>query len=148
MKQHAELKAQLLARIELGKEAELDLAALERVEKLMADHEAVAGTIKNHHAVELGRNGGRKGGLARAKLLSKDQRSEIARMGAAKRWGKLTPYHQPTPADSAEAVPLEPHPDLEQLAAHPSQAVAASSGQGQAEGSNPRPESHTPAAGL
>ena len=35
-------------------------------------------------AAELGREGGR----ARAKKLSAEQRSEIARKGAAKRWGK------------------------------------------------------------
>ena len=37
-------------------------------------------------AVGLGRLGGKKGGPARAKKLSKKQRSEIAKKAAAKRW--------------------------------------------------------------
>ena len=47
---------------------------------------------KNPAAVELGRlgglAGGRKGGLARAKKLSKKRRREIAQQAAAARWGK------------------------------------------------------------
>lgn len=39
---------------------------------------------KNKAAVELGR----KGGQARAKRLTPEQRTEIARKAAAKRWGK------------------------------------------------------------
>ena len=39
---------------------------------------------KNKAAVELGRKGGR----ARAKKLTPEQRSEIARKAAAKRWAK------------------------------------------------------------
>lgn len=42
---------------------------------------------KNPAAVELGRLGGLKGGKARAKKLSPEQRSEIARKAARKRWG-------------------------------------------------------------
>jgi hypothetical protein len=41
---------------------------------------------KNPAAVALGRLGGKKGGLARAKKLSKAQRSEIARKAALSRW--------------------------------------------------------------
>ena len=37
---------------------------------------------------ELGRAGGLKGGKARAKALSPEKRSEIARAAAAKRWSK------------------------------------------------------------
>ncbi len=37
-------------------------------------------------AVALGRKGGLKGGRARADKLSPEQRSEIARKAAAKRW--------------------------------------------------------------
>jgi hypothetical protein len=37
---------------------------------------------KAHHS-----RGGKKGGAARAKALTAEQRSEIARKGAAKRWG-------------------------------------------------------------
>jgi hypothetical protein len=39
-------------------------------------------------AVLMGRRGGLKGGRARAEKLSPERRSEIARMAAAKRWGK------------------------------------------------------------
>ena len=41
---------------------------------------------KNPAAVALGRLGGKKGGPARAKKLSKKRRSEIARMAARARW--------------------------------------------------------------
>ena len=41
---------------------------------------------KNPAAVELGRLGGLKGGKARAKKLTKAQRSEIAKKAAAARW--------------------------------------------------------------
>jgi hypothetical protein len=41
---------------------------------------------KNPAAVALGRMGGLKGGKARAKALSPEQRSEIARKAAQSRW--------------------------------------------------------------
>lgn len=41
---------------------------------------------KNPHAVALGRLGGKKGGKARAKKLTAEQRSVIARKAAAARW--------------------------------------------------------------
>ena len=43
---------------------------------------------KNPAAVALGRLGGKKGGLARAKALSKKQRAAIAKKAAAARWNK------------------------------------------------------------
>ena len=43
---------------------------------------------KNPHAVELGRMGGKKGGKARAEKLTAEERSEIARKGAAARWSR------------------------------------------------------------
>lgn len=43
---------------------------------------------KNEAAVALGRLGGKKGGPARAKALSKKRRSEIARGAAKARWKK------------------------------------------------------------
>ena len=43
---------------------------------------------KDPAAVLLGRRGGRKGGPARAKKLSKKRRSEIAREAARARWKK------------------------------------------------------------
>lgn len=43
---------------------------------------------KNPAAVALGRLGGLKGGKARAAKLSPEQRSEIAKNAAKKRWSK------------------------------------------------------------
>lgn len=43
---------------------------------------------KNQAAVELGRLGGKKGGKARAEKLTPEQRSEIAKNAAQKRWRK------------------------------------------------------------
>jgi len=43
---------------------------------------------KNPAAVELGRLGGLKGGPARAKKLTPEQRREIARKAANARWAK------------------------------------------------------------
>lgn len=45
-------------------------------------------TGKDPAAVSLGRRGGLKGGPARAAKLTAEQRSEIGRKAAAKRWGK------------------------------------------------------------
>ena len=45
---------------------------------------------KDPLAVELGRRGGKKGGPARAKKLTPEQRQEIARKAARARWGKAT----------------------------------------------------------
>ena len=41
---------------------------------------------KNAAAVALGRLGGKKGGAARAAVLTPEQRSEIARKAASTRW--------------------------------------------------------------
>jgi hypothetical protein len=43
---------------------------------------------KNQAAVELGRLGGMKGGKARAKSLTPEKRSEIAKKAAKARWKK------------------------------------------------------------
>jgi hypothetical protein len=45
-------------------------------------------SAKDAAAVSLGRRGGLKGGRARAKSLSPEKRSEIAKKGAAGRWRK------------------------------------------------------------
>jgi hypothetical protein len=45
------------------------------------------GPEKNPNAVALGKLGGAKGGKARAAKLTAEERSEIARRAAAKRWG-------------------------------------------------------------
>jgi hypothetical protein len=44
-------------------------------------------SAKNEAAVALGKLGGKKGGAARAEKLTPEQRSEIARKAALKRWG-------------------------------------------------------------
>ncbi len=43
---------------------------------------------KDPAAVELGRRGGKKGGPARAKKLTSEERSEISRRAAQARWKK------------------------------------------------------------
>ena len=50
--------------------------------------DAVEDDGKNPAAVALGRLGGKKGGPARAKKLTADERSEIARIAALARWRK------------------------------------------------------------
>lgn len=60
--------------------------------KLIAD--IATGAVEETHcdegkdpaAVSLGRKGGLKGGSARAKALTKEQRSEIAKKAASARW--------------------------------------------------------------
>ena len=47
-------------------------------------------TSKDPAAVELGRKGGLKGGAARAKKLTPEQRSVIAKKAAQTRWTELT----------------------------------------------------------
>jgi hypothetical protein len=54
----------------------------------MAKKKTEAPAEKNAAAVALGRLGGLKGGVARAKSLSKKRRSEIAKKAAQKRWAK------------------------------------------------------------
>lgn len=49
------------------------------------------GSTKNPAAVSLGRLGGLKGGKARAKSLTKRERSEAARKAARARWRKKKP---------------------------------------------------------
>ncbi len=43
---------------------------------------------KDRAAVALGRKGGKRGGPARAKVLTPEERSEIAKKAAAARWGE------------------------------------------------------------
>jgi hypothetical protein len=43
---------------------------------------------KNPHAVELGRLGGKKGGVSRAQKLSAEERKQIAQKAAQARWRK------------------------------------------------------------
>jgi len=51
-------------------------------------HSAPPKHRKNPHAVALGRKGGLKGGAARARNLSPEQRRQIAVAAARARWGK------------------------------------------------------------
>ena len=53
-----------------------------------AEESPPEGNGKNPHAVALGRLGGMKGGKARAKKLSPEQRREIAQKAAKARWNK------------------------------------------------------------
>lgn len=58
---------------------------------------------KDPAAVALGRRGGKKGGPARARVLSAEQRQEIARMGAAARWAdRRNRQLEPTDDESEE----------------------------------------------
>ena len=50
------------------------------------DHWVDPATGKNAAAVELGRLGGKKGGVARASKLSDERKAEIARKAAQVRW--------------------------------------------------------------
>jgi hypothetical protein len=50
--------------------------------------EATSESGKNPHAVALGRLGGKKGGPARAKKLTSEQRRDIARKAARARWSR------------------------------------------------------------
>lgn len=59
----------------------VDLATGEATEETRANDDG-----KDPAAVSLGRRGGLKGGKARAEKLTPDQRAEIARNAAAKRW--------------------------------------------------------------
>jgi len=45
-------------------------------------------SVKNPHAVALGKLGGQRGGAARARKLTKERRQEIARKAARARWSK------------------------------------------------------------
>jgi hypothetical protein len=70
-----------------GKRQSKDLNELAKniVDTATADQKP---TKKNPAAVALGRLGGLKGGPARAKKLTKKQRSESARKAAQARWAK------------------------------------------------------------
>lgn len=57
----------------------------------LGDSEAEVEPEKDPRAVELGRQGGLKGGHARAEKLSGERRREIAQQAAAARWHRQTP---------------------------------------------------------
>ena len=60
----------------------VDIAAGEMADPLLTSDG------RNAAAVMLGRRGGLKGGVARALKLSPDERSQIAKKAASKRWEK------------------------------------------------------------
>jgi hypothetical protein len=70
-----------------------NLAAFEAVRRLTEEaeegemeQEPSAEELRSHAAAILGRLGGKKGGPARARKLSKKRRAEIARKAARARW--------------------------------------------------------------
>ena len=56
-------------------------------------------STKNPDTVSLGQRGGKIGGRARASALSPERRSEIAKQGAAKRWGASPPLPEASQVD-------------------------------------------------
>ena len=69
-------------------EATSEEAPQESIEESPQDEATPEDTDKKPAAVALGRLGGLKGGKARAKKLTKKQRSESARKAALARWDK------------------------------------------------------------
>jgi len=67
---------------------DLNLLAASIVEDATNDNPTDEHSTKNPAAVALGRLGGLKGGKARAKKLTPEQRKEIARKAARARWKK------------------------------------------------------------
>lgn len=66
----------------------MDINKLAKAIVDQATVETTAKPEKNKAAQELERLGGLKGGTARANKLTPEQRSEIAKKAAAKRWSK------------------------------------------------------------
>ena len=69
-----------------NKKQDINQLASSILEQTIKESEKDAG--KNPHAVALGRMGGLKGGKARSDKLTPEQRTEIAKKAAAKRWAK------------------------------------------------------------
>ncbi|MCG2776616.1 MAG: hypothetical protein L6406_13140 [Desulfobacterales bacterium] len=67
---------------------DLNLLAASIVEDATNDNPTDEPSTKNPAAVALGRLGGLKGGPARAKKLTPEQRKKIARKAARSRWAK------------------------------------------------------------
>ena len=77
------------------RDSDFAVTAFRVVEQVIKNTETIEVEIvqfegKNPHAVALGKLGGSKGGKARAAKLTSEQRTEIAKKAAAKRWGKKT----------------------------------------------------------
>lgn len=58
------------------------------IDSIETGSESLSPRKKNPAAVELGKLGGKKGGIARAKKLSAKKRSQIAKKAAKARWAK------------------------------------------------------------
>ena len=71
-----------------SKEEDVNVLASMIVKKATEEPVGEPKLEKNPAAVALGRLGGLKGGKARAKKLTKKQRSEIAKKAAEARWEK------------------------------------------------------------
>ena len=71
-----------------NKKQDLNVLAFNIAQEITGEKPLDLPSDKNPHAVALGRLGGLKGGLARAKKLSKQKRKEIARKAAQARWAK------------------------------------------------------------
>lgn len=67
---------------------DLNLLAKKIVDLATEGERAEEPSDKNPHAVALGRLGGKKGGPARAKKMSAEERKEAARKAAKARWSK------------------------------------------------------------
>lgn len=69
---------------------DVNVLAASIVEQVTGKDALIASEIpqKNPAAIALGRLGGKKGGPARAKKLSPEQRREIARRAALARWSR------------------------------------------------------------
>lgn len=70
---------------------DLNQLAKSIVDEATGQTDALPEDTRDPLAVELGRRGGLKGGKARAAKLTPEQRSEIARKAAAKRWADRKP---------------------------------------------------------
>lgn len=70
------------------KGGDLNTTAFNTVSQFLAKNDPAPQPEKNPAAVALGRLGGLKGGKARAKALSKKERSAIASKAAKYRWNK------------------------------------------------------------
>jgi len=72
-----------------NKEKDVNILASEIVEQATKEQENQLND-KNPAAVALGKLGGLKGGKARAKKLTPERRSEIAKIAASARWREKT----------------------------------------------------------
>ena len=70
------------------KKRDINVLAASIVQKATEEPTKKPTPEKNPAAVALGRLGGLKGGKARAKKLTPEQRTEIARIAAVARWKK------------------------------------------------------------